>query len=117
MANKKTAQSRPSKAKPRRSLKNLDESRRIQTNREAVEDVISWLYSKDALGKVDAATVAIVRSLAARLDDPDDASNARLWKEYRETLAVLIKAGEERTSEFDEVLRGLEASLLDRPKA
>ena len=101
-------------AKSRRSPANPVESRKIQTNREAVEDVISWLYAKDALGKVDSATVAMVRSLAARLDDPDDSSNARLWKEYRESLAVLIKAGEERTSEFDEVLRGLEASLLDK---
>ena len=55
----------------------------------------------------------MARSLAVRLDDPDDASNARLWKEYRETVAVLIKAGEERKNEFDEVLRGLEASLRD----
>jgi hypothetical protein len=107
---------RPIAAKSRRSPKKSAESVRIQTNRDAVEDVILWLYSKDALGKVDSATVAMVRSLAARLDDPEDASNARLWKEYRETLAILVKAGEERTSEFDEVLRGLEASLRDGAK-
>lgn len=102
-------------AKSARSVKTPSESRRIQSNRDAVEDVISWLYSKDALGKVDAATVAIARTLAARLDDPENASNARLWKEYRETIAVLIKSGEERKNEFDEVLRGLEASLRNQP--
>lgn len=117
MAKRKQPELRPIAAKPRRSSKNPVESRKIQTNRDAVEDVISWLYAKDALGKVDAATVAMVRSLAARLDDPEDASNARLWKEYRETLTVLIKAGEERTSEFDQVLRGLEASLRDPAKS
>jgi hypothetical protein len=102
-------------AKSRRSLKNPKESQRILSNRDAVEDVISWLYSKDALGKVHSATVAIVRSLATRLDDPEDASNARLWKEYREAVDALIKAGEERSNEFDDVLRGLEASLRDTP--
>ena len=55
------------------------------------------------------------RTLAARLDDPDDAKNARLWKEYREFVDQLIKIGEERSSEFDDVLRGLEASLRDTP--
>ena len=72
-------------------------------------------YTKDALGKVRSATVAAARTLAARLDDPDDAKNARLWKEYREFLEQLIKIGEERSSEFDDVLRGLEASLRDTP--
>jgi hypothetical protein len=75
--------------------------------------VISWLDERDALGKVRSATVAAARTLALRLDDPDDAKNARLWKEYREFVDVLIKAGEERKSEFDDVLRGLEASLRD----
>lgn len=116
MAKPNTTKHRPSKAKPRRSLPNPVESRRIQTNREAVEDVISWLYAKDALGKVDSATVAMARTMASRLDDPEDAANARLWKEYRETVTLLIKAGEERKNEFDEVLRGLEASLRDGAK-
>jgi len=115
VANKKPNKSAHNSAKSRRSLKNPAESRRILSNRDAVEDVISWLYSKDALGKVHSATVAIVRSLATRLDDPEDASNARLWKEYREAVDALIKAGEERSSEFDDVLRNLEASLRDTP--
>jgi hypothetical protein len=100
-----------SSAKPRKVREIPVESVRIRTNREAVEDVIEWLYTKDALGKVDAATVAMARTIAARLDDPDDAKNARLWKEYRETVALLVKAGEERRNEFDDVLRDLEASL------
>jgi hypothetical protein len=100
-----------SPAKPRKVQEIPVESVRIRTNREAVEDVIEWLYAKDALGKVDAATVAMARTIAARLDDPDDAKNARLWKEYRETVALLVKAGEERRNEFDDVLRDLEASL------
>jgi hypothetical protein len=100
-----------STAKPRKVREIPVESVRIRTNREAVEDVIEWLYAKDALGKVDAATVAMARTIAARLDDPDDAKNARLWKEYRETVALLVKAGEERRNEFDDVLRDLEASL------
>jgi hypothetical protein len=112
-----TSRKKPNKAASRSNQKVSKrirpESRQIQSNSEAIEDVISWLDSKDALGKVASATVAIARSLARRLDDPEDASNARLWKEYRETIAELIKAGEERTSEFDEVLRGLEASLRD----
>ena len=111
MSKSNPAKAGRSSAKPGKASKNLVESRRIMSNREAVEDVISWLHSKDALGKVHSATVAIVRSLAARLDDPEDASNARLWKEYREAVAALIKAGEERSNEFDEVLRGLETSL------
>jgi hypothetical protein len=100
-----------STAKPRKVREIPVESVRIRTNREAVEDVIEWLYAKDALGKVDSATVAMARTIAARLDDPDDAKNARLWKEYRETVALLVKAGEERRNEFDDVLRDLEASL------
>ena len=100
-----------SSAKPPKVREIPVESVRIRTNREAVEDVIEWLYAKDALGKVDAATVAMARTIAARLDDPDDAKNARLWKEYRETVALLVKAGEERRNEFDDVLRDLEASL------
>ncbi len=88
----------------------------MQSNAQAVEDVISWLAERDALGKVRSATVAAARTLAHRLDDPDDAKNARLWKEYREFIAELVKAGEERKHEFDDVLRGLEASLRDNSK-
>jgi len=102
-------------AKAARSPAHPDKPRRIQSNSEALEDVISWLYAKDALGKVRSATVAAARTLAARLDDPDDAKNARLWKEYREFVDQLIRIGEERSSEFDDVLRGLEASLRDTP--
>jgi hypothetical protein len=84
-----------------------------QTNSAALEDVISWLHERDALGKVRSATVAAARTLAARLDDPQDARNARLWKEYREFIDQLTKIGEAKSGDFDDVLRGLEASLRD----
>jgi hypothetical protein len=89
--------------------------RPILTNREAVEDVIQWLYAKDALGKCDSATVAMARTLAGQLDTPGDSQNARLWAEYRETISVLVKAGEERRNEFDDILSNLEASLRHPP--
>ena len=115
MAKSNPAKAKRTSAKPKKVAAIPAESARIRTNREAVEDVIQWLYAKDALGKVDAATVAMARTIAARLDDPDDAKNARLWKEYRETVALLVKAGEERRNEFDDVLRDLEASLRNTP--
>lgn len=111
MAKSNPAKSKRTSAKPKKAAPIPVESVRIRTNREAVEDVIEWLHAKDALGKVDSATVAMARTIATRLDDPDDAKNARLWKEYRETVALLVKAGEERRNEFDDVLRDLEASL------
>lgn len=80
----------------------------------AVEDVIQWLYAKDALGKCDSATVAMARTLAEQLDTTDS-KNARLWSEYRETISVLVKAGEERRNEFDDILSNLEASLRHPP--
>ena len=115
MSKRNPVKSGRSSAKPKKSAASPKKSPEIQSNLAAVEDVISWLYQRDALGKVDSATVAIARTLASTLDDPDQRKNARLWKEYRETLSVLIKAGEERKNEFDDVLRGLEASLRDNP--
>ena len=87
----------------------------ILGNRQAVEDVIQWLYEADALGKVDSATVAMARTLAAQLDTPGDSKNARLWKEYRETVVLLMKAGEDRKHEFADILDNLEASLRNTP--
>jgi hypothetical protein len=98
-----------------RSSANRRKPAAILTNAAALEDVIVWLDEKNALGKVRSATVAAARTLAARLDDPQDAKNARLWKEYREFVDQLIKIGEEQTDEFNAVLRGLEASLRDTP--
>jgi len=104
---------RPTNGKSRRSPSGSRKSARIKTNTEAVEDVIEWLYERDAIGKVDSATVAIARTLAGLLDAPKTTTNARLWKEYREALEVLIRCGQDRKHEFDDVLRGLEASLRD----
>jgi hypothetical protein len=102
-----TGRSRPKSAKHRaKPVK----SRQTLSNSAAIEEVIEALYERDALGKVHSATVAIARTLALRLDG-EDAKNARLWKEYRETVATLMAAGEERVGEFDETLRSLEASL------
>jgi hypothetical protein len=114
--------SKSSKGKPRRtgrlaarSSAHRRKSAQIRTNAAGLEDVISWLHERDALGKVRSATVAAARTLAARLDDPQDARNARLWKEYREFIDQLIKIGEDKPGDFDDVLRGLEASLRDTP--
>lgn len=114
MAKAKPIKSRRTPSKSRQSPKNQVKGRPILTNRQAVEDVIEWLYAKDALGKCDSATVAMARTLAQQLDTTDS-KNARLWSEYRETVGVLIKAGEERRSEFDDILSNLEASLRNTP--
>ena len=99
-----------SRAKSAKSRPKPVKSRQILSNSAAIEQVIEALFERDALGKVHSATVAIARTLALRLDG-EDAKNARLWKEYRETVATLMAAGEERVGEFDETLRSLEASL------
>jgi hypothetical protein len=111
MPKAKSVKSRTKQTKKAQVSANPAKGRPIMTNREAVEDVIEWLYAKDALGKCDSATVAMARTLAAQLDTPGDSKNARLWSEYRETVSVLVKAGEERRNEFDDILSNLEASL------
>ena len=114
MPKPKPVKSRQKKAKPAQVPPNPSKGRPILNNRQAVEDVIQWLYAKDALGKCDSATVAMARTLAEQLDTTDS-KNARLWSEYRETISVLIKAGEERRNEFDDILSNLEASLRHPP--
>ena len=115
MPKSKPSKSRTKRTKPITSPPNHVKGVAILTNREAVEDVIQWLFDSDALGKCDAATVAIARTLAGQLDQPGDSKNARLWKEYRETIAVLMKAGEDRKHEFADILDNLEASLRNTP--
>ena len=114
MPKSKPGKSRTKKTKSAQVLPNPVKGRPILTNSVAVEDVIQWFYAKDALGKCDSATVAMARTLAEQLDTTD-AKNARLWSEYRETISVIVKAGEERRNEFDDILSNLEASLRHPP--
>jgi hypothetical protein len=114
MAKGKPVKSKTKRTKAVQVSANPVKGRPILNNRQAVEDVIQWLYAKDALGKCDSATVAMARTLAEQLDTTDS-KNARLWSEYRETVSVLVKAGEERRNEFDDILSNLEASLRHPP--
>jgi hypothetical protein len=57
------------------------------TNRGQLEQTLKELRRTERIGKVDAAAVQALRSMAFALDG--DPCNAALWRQYREALREL----------------------------
>jgi hypothetical protein len=57
------------------------------TNRGQLEQTLKELRRLERLGKIDAAAVQALRSMAAALDA--EPANAALWRQYREALREL----------------------------
>jgi hypothetical protein len=81
------------------------------SNRTAVETTIAALNREGRLGDVDAARVALIRSLADAVDA--DPSNASLWREYRSAEEALREADDTTADEFSQLLAALSSEMGD----
>ena len=81
------------------------------TNRGQLEQTLKELRRLDRLGKIDAAAVQALRSMAFALDD--DPSNAALWRQYREALRELT--ADDDNGSVDAALADLFAEVGDAP--
>lgn len=80
------------------------------TNRGQLEQTLKELRRLDRLGKIDAAAVQALRSMAAALDG--DPSNAALWRQYREALRELT--ADDDNGSVDAALAELFAEVGDQ---
>jgi hypothetical protein len=82
------------------------------TNRGQLEQTLKELRRLERIGKVDAAAVQALRSMAFALDA--DPSNAALWRQYREALRELT-ADDGADGSFEEAVAALSAEVRDSP--
>ena len=79
------------------------------TNRGQLEQTLKELRRLGRLGKVHAAAVQALRSMACALDA--DPSNAALWRQYREALRELT--ADDDAGSIDDALNDLFAEARD----
>ncbi len=80
------------------------------TNRGQLEQTLKELRRQERIGKVDAAAVQALRSMAFALDG--DPGNAALWRQYREALRELTADDDHGTA--DAALAELFAEVGDQ---
>ena len=81
------------------------------TNRGQLEQTLKELRRLERIGKMDAAVVQALRSMAFALDA--DPGNAALWRQYREALRELT--ADDGDGSADAALAGLFAEVGDAP--
>jgi len=81
------------------------------TNRGQLEQTLRELRRLERIGKMDAAVVQALRSMAFALDG--DPSNAALWRQYREALRELTADDDDGSA--DAALAELFAEVGDAP--
>jgi hypothetical protein len=81
------------------------------TNRGQLEQTLKELRRLERIGKMDAAVVQALRSMAAALDA--DPGNAALWRQYREALRELT--ADDDNGSVDAALAELFSEVGDAP--
>lgn len=83
----------------------------VSTNAAALEKTLAQLRDLGRLEQIDAARVAMIRSMASALDE--EPFRASLWKEYRAALRELM--ADDSSSTVDDALAGLFADVGNPP--
>jgi hypothetical protein len=81
------------------------------TNRGQLEQTLKELRRLERIGKMDAAAIQALRSMAAALDT--DPGNAALWRQYREALRELT--ADDDNGSVDAALAELFSEVGDAP--
>lgn len=82
--------------------------------RAALEETIAELEAAGRVGQVDAARIAIARTLATTLDT--EPMSPALWREYRAVEEALRKENDAQRDPFDDLLTRLSAEIRDEEK-
>lgn len=78
------------------------------SNLEALRSTLDVLRQMGRVNPIDAAQVQLLRSMAVQLDA--DASNAALWRQYREALDDMVRADDDVDSDLAEALASLRSA-------